>query len=126
MVNTFILAVTLIYPAAHKQLWKTHLNSIHYLQWTDTVIITICLILTKGSPPCPGQHAAHIPMATNNVNKKRLNPDTVQHWKLEMFQTVNHSQILWDPQAKTFFFVFFVISIYKAIYQSAITFTIYL
>lgn len=55
-----LLATTRIYPDAHKQLQKTHLKLKHDLQWTDTVIITICLILLRYTLVLVLDHRRHL------------------------------------------------------------------
>lgn len=44
--------------------------------------------------------ALRVPIVTQNVNRKCLNPGIVKNRKWEVFQTVNHSRTMWDPRAK--------------------------
>ncbi len=50
-----LLATTLIYPSLYKQIWKKN-KTTSRLQWTNALIITICLILSGDIHPCPGPH----------------------------------------------------------------------
>lgn len=44
--------------------------------------------------------ALRVPIVTQNVNRKLLNPGIAKNRKWEVFQTVNHSRTMWDPRAK--------------------------
>ena len=48
-----------------------------------------------------GTCASRVPIVTQSVNRKRLNSGIAKNRKWEVFQTVNHSRIVWDPKAKT-------------------------
>lgn len=45
-------------------------------------------------------YESRIPMVADNVNRKLLNPGIAKNRKRNVFQTVNHSRTVWDPEAK--------------------------